>query len=226
MPHVPGHGQWNAPGGPNVEQAIQGHTSAQGQAQLYLPPNYGQTGHGPYGPVRPANLDLELGGAQSAGLRDLFGRLNVISMRNEAGGGRGGGSQQFEGNMDANTLIALNEYMGENVTSFNKGGALRSIYDQGGEVNYSVDLYNPPKFSTGYDGGAEQRRINEIRGREWMEHVGLNPYTQVQRARPGSLGTENPNTDDLGEMVAIGKLSTPVKKNFASEATIKVKLTY
>ena len=29
-----------------------------------------------------------------------------------------------------------------------------------------------------------------------------------------------------GHMVAVGNLSTPLKKNFSSEATIKVKLTY
>ena len=32
--------------------------------------------------------------------------------------------------------------------------------------------------------------------------------------------------NDTGQLVAIGKLSTPLKKNFSSEATIKVKLTY
>ena len=32
--------------------------------------------------------------------------------------------------------------------------------------------------------------------------------------------------NDSGEMVAVGNLSTPLKKNFSSEATIKVKLTY
>ena len=44
----------------------------------------------------------------------------------------------------------------------------------------------------------------------------------------------NPNTfitsvqlyNDSGDMVAVGNLSTPLKKNFSSEATIKVKLTY
>ena len=44
----------------------------------------------------------------------------------------------------------------------------------------------------------------------------------------------NPNTfisqvqlyNGSGEMVAVGNLSTPLKKNFSSEATIKVKLTY
>ena len=29
-----------------------------------------------------------------------------------------------------------------------------------------------------------------------------------------------------GALIAIGKLSTPLKKNFSTEATIKVKLTY
>ena len=29
-----------------------------------------------------------------------------------------------------------------------------------------------------------------------------------------------------GDMVAVGNLSTPLKKNFSTEATIKVKLTY
>ena len=32
--------------------------------------------------------------------------------------------------------------------------------------------------------------------------------------------------NDAGDMVAVGNLSTPLKKNFSSEATIKVKLTY
>ena len=32
--------------------------------------------------------------------------------------------------------------------------------------------------------------------------------------------------DGLGNMVANGKLSTPLKKNFSSEATIKTKLTF
>ena len=32
--------------------------------------------------------------------------------------------------------------------------------------------------------------------------------------------------DASGNIVAVGKLSNPLKKNFSSEATIKVKLTY
>ena len=30
----------------------------------------------------------------------------------------------------------------------------------------------------------------------------------------------------VGELVAVAKLSSPIKKNFAAESTIKVKLTY
>ena len=32
--------------------------------------------------------------------------------------------------------------------------------------------------------------------------------------------------DNMGRLVATAKLSTPIKKNFSTEATIKVKLTY
>ena len=59
-------------------------------------------------------------------LASLFGSLNNISFENkrELGGGRGGGSEAVEGNMDANALISLSPYLSENVTSFNKGGQL------------------------------------------------------------------------------------------------------
>ena len=32
--------------------------------------------------------------------------------------------------------------------------------------------------------------------------------------------------NNFGDIVAVGKLSTPVKKNFSSEVTIKVKLDF
>ena len=32
--------------------------------------------------------------------------------------------------------------------------------------------------------------------------------------------------NEAGDIVAVANLSTPLKKNFSSEATIKVKLTY
>ena len=43
---------------------------------------------------------------------------------------------------------------------------------------------------------------------------------------PSTYLTEVQLYNPAGDIVAIGKLSTPLKKNFSSEATIKVKLTY
>ena len=49
-------------------------------------------------------------------------------------GGSGGGSEASEGNMDANELIALSEFLGQNVTSFAGGGKMKNPYkyDDGG----------------------------------------------------------------------------------------------
>lgn len=64
-------------------------------------------------------------------LASLFSDLNQISaIRERVGGGTGGGTQQFEGNMDMNKLIALNPYMDKNVTSFNRGGLYESAVNE------------------------------------------------------------------------------------------------
>jgi hypothetical protein len=70
-----------------------------------------------------------------------------------------------------------------------------------GQMNFS----NNPTFVSG--------SLNELR-QETMEG---NPTTFIS-----SVQLYN----SAGEMVAVGNLSTPLKKNFSSEATIKVKLTY
>ena len=70
-----------------------------------------------------------------------------------------------------------------------------------GQMNFS----NNPTFVSG--------SLNELR-QETMEG---NPTTFIS-----SVQLYNSS----GEMVAVGNLSTPLKKNFSSEATIKVKLTY
>ena len=59
--------------------------------------------------------------SDDANLSGLFSNLNRISMQSRIGS-TGGGSEEVEGNMDANDLIAYNQYMGRNVTSFNQGG--------------------------------------------------------------------------------------------------------
>jgi len=56
-------------------------------------------------------------------------------------GGTGGGSAGTEGNMDANELIALSQFLGENVTSFAGGGKMHNPYqyDAGGQMNNLVN---------------------------------------------------------------------------------------
>ena len=55
----------------------------------------------------------------------------------------------------------------------------------------------------------------------------LNELRQTtMKGNPTTFITSVQLYNDSGEMVAVGNLSTPLKKNFSSEATIKVKLTY
>ena len=70
-----------------------------------------------------------------------------------------------------------------------------------GDCNFS----NNPTFVSG--------SLNELR------HTSMvgNPSTYISQVQL---------YNDEGDMVAVGNLSTPLKKNFSSEATIKVKLTY
>jgi hypothetical protein len=58
-------------------------------------------------------------------------------------------------------------------TEYNKTG---KNYNEGGELEYSVDPYEDPVFSFNNAWVAEKDRIDEIRRKEWYEHVGLNPY--------------------------------------------------
>ena len=92
---------------------------------------------------------------------------------------------------------------------------------------------------------------NELKFRDEEDQVSAQYFCRVRSAQmnfsnnptfvSGSLNElrqekmkGNPNTfitsvqlyNQAGEMVAVGNLSTPLKNNFSSEATIKVKLTY
>ncbi len=70
-----------------------------------------------------------------------------------------------------------------------------------GDMNFS----NNPTFVSG--------SLNELR------HT-------TMKGNPSTFLTAVQLYNNNGEMVAVGNLSTPLKKNFSSEATIKVKLTY
>ena len=55
----------------------------------------------------------------------------------------------------------------------------------------------------------------------------LNELRQTtMKGNPSTFITSVQLYNDAGDIVAVGNLSTPLKKNFSSEATIKVKLTY
>jgi hypothetical protein len=93
--------------------------------------------------------------ANDPNLNSLFDNLNMISAneitQRRTGGGTGGGSQMFEGNMDPNPLIGLNPYLGENVTSFEHGGSMSSTgggerwrYEQNRLPEPSVRTFAPP----------------------------------------------------------------------------------
>ena len=101
-------------------------------------------------------------GTDATNLASLFDSLNQISaIRERSGGGTGGGTQKFEGNMDMNQLIALNPYMEKNVTSFAQGGTLPSEYHDISPEQQMLDNMSI-KYDTNYQGGsrtAENRLI-------------------------------------------------------------------
>ena len=70
-----------------------------------------------------------------------------------------------------------------------------------GQMNFS----NNPTFVSG--------SLNELR-------------QEKMKGQPSTFITSVQLYNDAGDIVAVGNLSTPLKKNFSSEATIKVKLTY
>ena len=70
-----------------------------------------------------------------------------------------------------------------------------------GQMNFS----NNPTFVSG--------SLNELRQKK-------------MKGNPTTFITSVQLYNQAGDMVAVGNLSTPLKKNFSSEATVKVKLTY
>lgn len=58
--------------------------------------------------------NLNRAGGYGGGMQDISAQRGP--------GGTGGGSEDTEGNMDANQLLELNPYLSKNVTSFNDGG--------------------------------------------------------------------------------------------------------
>ena len=129
-------------------------------------------------------------------LASLFENLNQISRaaitQSRAGGSTGGGGMDLSGNMDANRLIGMNPYMGQNVTSFNMGGTFDGLSPQ----EY---LYNTTGIDRRYDKGgqltpAEYKKVSKLGrfGDTQLAHV--TPEEANMLKAMGGSGTINPYT--------------------------------
>ena len=122
MPHMQGHWGWQDPNQdkqPVIDtsshaDAVAANTAGTG-APIALRPTFGS----------PSFFGSVFSGSGGAGSMDPY-LSSLMGFRGT--GGTGGGSQATEGNMDANELIALSEFLGENVTSFAGGGKMHNPY--------------------------------------------------------------------------------------------------
>ena len=121
--------------------------------------------------VQYSNENAYTGGSGGTGSYDF----NSVDLTGSGGGGGMDDSLQIDAGIP---VTERNPLLRKNVISYNDGGRHNNpyMYANGGEVNYSVDPYENTGFNSGYDGGAEQNRINEIRASEWKKANGLNPY--------------------------------------------------
>ena len=92
----------------------------------------GGAGYRPVMGMGEGLLDPYGGSGGGSGMAGGYDPVTAGLLGLRGAGGTGGGSAATEGNMDANELIALSEYLGENVTSFAYGGKVRDPYYAGG----------------------------------------------------------------------------------------------
>jgi hypothetical protein len=164
--------------------------------------------HKPYGWYYPEMGIMLFSGHQlSASIPGVHG--NNLQVAFKSGSMLGFGIDETEGGKeDHNALRFVNcmKHMGDSTTL-----RLRSEEDQTQE-NYfcriRAEEYNFSANPTFTSGSKNKIRNADMHG---------NPQTFIT-----GVGLYNSS----GQLLAIAKLSSPLKKNFASEATIKVKLTY
>ncbi len=151
------------------------------------------------------------GFSASAGQGDFSGTQNVTASFVKGGGALASGSMGFAPNLDANSnpRNALRF-----VNCLQQGSAKLRFRSEEDQVSVSyfcrvrakdLNFSNNPTFVSGSS--------NEIRKKDMWG----NPNVYITGI--GLYGANN-------QLVAIGKLSTPLKKNFGTEETVKVKLTY
>ena len=184
MPHMMGHWGWVDPN-PQKENPLTG--------QSY--PAYVDDGSGRGGDVADRPTDSlfgsssSFGGGSSAGSMDPY-MSTLMGLR--GAGGTGGGSSSSEGNMDANDLISLSEYLGENVTSFEYGGKMNNPYqyNMGGTMGNTMNqlsaieqINNIARANQGMEyahGGGYLGNVNAPMANKGMEYNygGVNPYAE------------------------------------------------
>ena len=126
MPHMQGHWGWQDPD-PQRDPVVDTSSHAQNNSgggiddSPVVMRNFGNSN--PYSMA--SFFGGSFGGGGGAGSMDPY-LSSLMGFR--GAGGTGGGSQDTEGNMDANDLIALSEFLGENVTSFAGGGKMNDPY--------------------------------------------------------------------------------------------------
>ena len=107
----------------------------------------GGAGYRPVMGMGEGLLDPYGGSGGGSGMAGGYDPVTAGLLGLRGAGGTGGGSAATEGNMDANELIALSEFLGENVTSFAYGGKVRDPYryDAGGVYqNYEGATHTMP----------------------------------------------------------------------------------
>ena len=193
MPHQPGHGSTGTQV-PATKAMEAGASSG----------NYDFSGIVNY---RPDLYDRP--GTPGENLASLFGNLNDITLNQGrlGGGGRGGGAETVEGNMDANELIALNPYMDKNVTSFDQGGfynldgtytpydpyeAVNRFQDKAAEHRRLQDqrleaLVRSGKYNPSFGGGTQ---FENIYSDALNQFAGNNPYNPNERINRSTKSRE------------------------------------
>jgi len=142
MPHAPGHWGYTGPGPSSVPSTknISNGVGTSTNVNPYISFEDYRPETGMYG---SRFSESPYGGSSFSGGMGLGGldpyAAGMLGLRGP--GGTGGGSVPSEGNMDANELIALSEFLGENVTSFAGGGKMHNpyAYEGGGQINNLVN---------------------------------------------------------------------------------------
>ena len=129
---------------------------------------------------------------------------NVVVFDSGSQMGFGTGTGETENKKNALRFINCLQPTGAKLTFRDEEDQVSAQYFcriRSGQMNFS----NNPTFISG--------SLNELR-------------QKTMKGNPNTFITSVQLYNDNGDMVAVGNLSTPLKNNFSSEATVKVKLTY